>query len=84
MIDDSWKGEHFIRSPKRQAIEPSDVSVVLPPSRFLPGQCGVCGVALAATSVTGVCRAHNHDATHCRCSVCSKRRASVKSGVGDE
>lgn len=75
---DEWRGEHFIRAPKRQ---PEEFHPGFKPTEFagapVHGQvCRVpgCGRGLNAYTKAGCCKQHNHNRDWCLCLQCEAKR----------
>jgi hypothetical protein len=84
--DESWKGEHLIRAPKRPKVEKPETE---PPPKARRGtrersfqygggriKCAVdyCNVMLLATNLSTVCYDHKHRVGLCQCKSCRRRQ----------
>jgi hypothetical protein len=84
--DDSWKGEHLIRAPKRARVEEAETE---PPPKARRGtrerssqygsgriKCAVagCNVMLLSTNLSTVCYDHKHRVGFCQCKSCRRRQ----------
>jgi hypothetical protein len=79
MKDDSWKGEHLIRSVPRAAHNPLGgiQRDAQGKRRNAPYKiCAVpnCGRRLSQANHSDVCRRHNHAVGYCHCTECRMRR----------